>query len=549
MITEIGDYAFKNCGLKSVYAYTVVPVQINQNTFDYKGVDLYAPDNSFYAYYLNTQWSQFQDVKEFEAKYLAWYTPRNIDVEINTSCPIKNQDDNDAAEGNMEPGSGLIFVGDGEQLVKKLILNWQHGANYPSLIENGNLNVDELAFILNVYPGRWYFFSFPFDVKLNDIKLNGGKWVWRYYDAETRAANGSGGWKNVEGNVLKANQGYIFQSNTAGDLELPVGNPDYTQQANSDEKEIDLQTINARNPQDASWNFVGNPNLSYYGLDDMAETFDAPITVWDQEQQTYTAVVPGDDDYDFHPFEAYFVQTPDNASSLTFENDKRATYSQTEKKTANRARRRAAMTVNENRLLVNLTLSDGNTIDKTRVIFNDENQMTYEAGRDANKFMSMANVPQLYTLDAQDVKYSVNNRPNGTREVRVGFVANAEGTYTIAADRMDCRMALKDNLTGTVHQLDGESYSFYSEAGTFDNRFTLVPGSEATAITAKSIDGLNMAAIDGGLAVSGAYGETLNVYKTNGVKAASLQGTGTVKLASGTYIVSYAGKTAKIMVK
>ena len=175
--------------------------------------------------------------------------------------------------------------------------------------------------------------------------------------------------------------------------------------------------------------------------------------------------------------------------------------------------------------------------------------MTYEAGRDANKFMSMANVPQLYTLDAQDVKYSVNNRPNGNREVRVGFVANAEGTYTIAADRMDCRMALKDNLTGTVHQLDGESYSFYSEAGTFDNRFTLVPGSEATAITAKSIDGLNMAAIDGGLAVSGAYGETLNVYKTNGVKAASLQGTGTVKLASGTYIVSYAGKTAKIMVK
>ena len=42
---------------------------------------------------------------------------------------------------------------------------------------------------------------------------------------------------------------------------------------------------------------------------------------------------------------------------------------------------------------------------------------------------------------------------------------------------------------------------------------------------------------------------SLNVYKTNGVKAASLQGTGTVKLASGTYIVSYAGKTAKIMVK
>ena len=63
LMHSIGDYAFKGCGLKSVYAYTIVPIQINQNTFDYNGVDLYAPDNSFYAYYLNTQWSQFQDVK------------------------------------------------------------------------------------------------------------------------------------------------------------------------------------------------------------------------------------------------------------------------------------------------------------------------------------------------------------------------------------------------------------------------------------------------------------------------------------------------------
>lgn len=546
LITEIGDYAFKNCGLKAVYAYTVVPVQINQNTFDYTGVDLYAPSCSFYNYYLNTQWSQFLDVKEFDAKYTSWYTPRNVNYTVNVEKPILNLYDNNPADGSMEPGSGLIFIGDGEQLVKNLVMNWQHGADYPSLIANGNLDVEELKFILNVYPGRWYFFSFPFDVKLKDVQHD-GKWVWRYYDAETRAANGSGGWKNVEGDVLKANQGYIFQSNTAGDLELPVSNPDFT--TKQTEKEVALQSIESNNAQDASWNFVGNPNLSYYGLDDLADKFDAPITVWDDEQQTYTAVVPGDDDYDFHPFQAYFVQTPDNVDNITFEDENRATYVDTEQKAANRAARRAARRVNENRMLINLSVSDGHSTDKTRVIFNDKNKMDYEAGRDANKFMSMANVPQIYTLDAKNVKYSVNARPNGNREVRIGFVASAEGKYTINADMMDCRMALKDNETGTIHLLDNGAYTFFSEAGTFDNRFTLISGTDITAITAKSIEGVNIAPIDGGIVVAGANDSEMNIYKVSGVKAGSIQGSGTVRLDAGAYIVTYGGKSAKIVVK
>lgn len=552
MITEIGDYAFKNCGLRAVYAYTVVPVQINQNTFDYAGVDLYAPDNSFYAYYLNTQWSQFLDVKSFPARYTSWYTPRNYDLEVNTNIyPIKNVSDDDPADASMESGSGLIFIGDGEQLVKGLIMNWQHGANYPSLIENGNLSVEELKFILNVYPGRWYFFSFPFDVNLKDVKHD-GKWVWRYYDGEARAENGSGGWKNVEGDVLKANVGYIYQCNTAGDLELPVNHPVFSneQAGNEGQKEVPLESYPADDAQNASWNFVGNPNLSYYDLDAIeASGFTAPITVWDDEQQTYTAVVPGDDEYDFHPFQAYFVQTPEDADNLTFEDENRSTYIQTEQTAGARRRAHAARRINEKRLLVNLTLTDGETTDKTRVIFNDDNSMDYEAGLDANKFMSMASVPQIYTLDAKNVKYAVNARPNGTREVRVGFKATNEGEYTIAADRMDCSMALKDNLTGTIHMFDKGDYSFLSEAGTYDDRFTLISGFEATAISSKTIEGVNISTFDGGIVVNGATAGDVTIYKTNGVKATTISGTGTAMLPAGTYIVSYDGKSMKVLVK
>ena len=547
MITQIGDYAFKNCGLKSVYAYTLTPVQINQDTFDYTGTELFAPKTSFYTYYINTQWAQFPILKEFDAKYLKWYTPRDYDIQINTTNPIPNEDDENRAEGNMEPGSGLIFIGDGQQLVKDLILNWQHGANYPALIEDGNLDVEELKFIMNVYPGRWYFFSFPFDIKISDTSFD-GKYVWRYYDAEERAENGSGGWKNVTDGWLRANVGYIFQANKEGDLELPVNNPQFAQ--STGQKEVPLESHPATNAQDASWNFVGNPNLSYYDLDDVENSgFTAPITVWDEEQQTYTAVVPGDDEYDFHPFQAYFVQTPENTDNLTFDDENRSTYVQTEQKAGNRSRAHAARRVNEKRLLVNLILSNGSTTDKTRVIFNDDNRMDYEAGRDANKFMSMANVPQLYSLDAKGVKYAVNARPNGNREVRLGFVATADGTYTIEADRMDCSMALKDNLTGQIHVFDKGDYEFYSEAGTFDNRFTLISGLDVTAITGNKIEGIDISTFDGGIVINGATEGEVKIYNVNGVKSTSISGTGSAMLTPGTYIVSYNGKSTKVVVK
>lgn len=557
MLQQIGDYAFTGCGLRSVYAYTVTPIKINQNTFDYSGVNLFAPANSFYAYYLNTQWSQFQDVKEFEALYTNWYTARNTDIEIDVKKPIKNKDDNNPADGQMEPGSGIIFVGDGEQLVKNLILNWKHGDNYPSLIENGNLSVDELAFIMNVYPGRWYFFSFPFDVKLKNIRKD-GKWVWRYYDAEDHAKTGVTGWKNLNTDVLKANTGYIFQCNTEGDLELPISNPDFFSQKlarkrsgseSALDKTINLRTYESSNPQNASWNFVGNPNLSYYSLDDMAEDFTSPVTVWNPEKQTYDAVVPGDDEYDFHPFQAFFVQKPSDSDDMMFRADNRATYTQSQKKAAARRKARATRAVDENHLIVNVEISDGKTTDKTRVVFDDSKSFDYELGTDASKMMSMAEVPQIYTLDNKNVKYSVNNRPNKGNEVRLGFSAPVDGNYTISAPRMDIRMSLKDKATGTIHDFSNGEYTFQAEAGFNDTRFALVLTKGTTNISEEGIEGLDIVPENGGIRVSGNIEQPVNIYNVKGMRVATLIEAGNVNLANGTYIVSVGNKNTKVLVK
>ena len=553
MMHYVGDYAFKNCGLKSVYAYTVTPIQINQNTFDYNGVDLYAPDNSFYAYYLNTQWSQFQDVKMFEAIYKEWYTSRNTDLEIDTKCPIRG-----TSVGSMEPGSGLIITGSAEQLVKKLILNWEHGSNYPSLIENHNLSVEELKFLLNAYPHRWYFFCFPFDVRLTDVK-HPGKWVWRYYDGLARAAYGTGGWKNVEDGWLRANTGYIFQCNAEGDLEMKVLNPNFSARtrqleiANGEEgKEVGLQAYQSANAQDASWNLVGNPNLSYYNMSDMPESAAGlypPITVWDDEQQTYTAVVPGDDDYEFHPFEAFFVQKTEDCDALAFLDSNRETYNDANNNQAARRKARAAKPIDVNRLLVNVELSDGSTTDKTRVVFDDSKSMDYEAGKDANKFMSLASVPQIYTLDGKNVKYAVNNRPNGSHEVRLGVTTPVKGDYSIDVPRMDFRVCLKDIETGIVHDFSTGAYSFHTEGGTFDNRFVLMANTNLTGISEKGIEGLDIMGGNGSISISGIGDTPVNIYNAGGVRVAVLNASGSVQLQSGTYIVGLGNKTSKVLVK
>ena len=559
MLQTIGDEAFKGCGLNSVYAYTVVPVPINQNTFDYTGVDLYAPDNSFYAYYLNTQWSQFQDVKEFEALYTSWYTPRNKDAEINVGTnPIKNQDNENAADGIMEPGSGLVFVGNGEQLVKELILNWEHGAKYPALIENNNLSVEELKFILNVYPGRWYFFCFPFDVNLTDV-THDGKWVWRYYDGEARAENGSGGWKNVTDGKLKANVGYIFQSNAAGDLEIPIDMPDFmknkTTLDNGEEgKEVALETHESANDQDASWNLVGNPNTSYTNLDDLFDENSLlpvcpPLTVWDSDNQTYTAVVPGDDDYEIHPFEAFFVQKSADIDAIQISDDARETYSQSEKKQAQRAQRRARRAVNVNRLLVNVELSNGTSTDKTRVVFDDSKSMDYEAGSDASKFMSQSSVPQIYTLDDKNVKYAVNNRPNKSNEVRLGINIPNDGDFRIDIPRMDMLMSLKDAETGITHDFSTGAYIFHATAGTHDSRFMLVPNNKTTNIGENGIKGLDINAENGAITVNGIGDVPVNIYNVNGVRVAALNESGSAQLNTGSYIVSLGRQATKVLVK
>ncbi|MGK4567531.1 T9SS sorting signal type C domain-containing protein [Flavobacterium sp. 3HN19-14] len=89
---------------------------------------------------------------------------------------------------------------------------------------------------------------------------------------------------------------------------------------------------------------------------------------------------------------------------------------------------------------------------------------------------------KLYNL-VDNSEYVIQGRALpfvNTDEVALGFMTETAGNFTISADHFDGlfengqQIFVKDNLTGTIHNITEAPYTFASAAGTFNNRFAIV---------------------------------------------------------------------------
>ena len=532
MVTSVGASAFSGCSaLEDYYVYVVDPISIDMGSFaNYTTATLHVPTQSYQNYYWNTQWSQFANLVEFDEPYSRFYIQNDY-----TLADDKRFDGEPDAD--FHENSGFIVDGnDSQELGDVHVIG--NGTDAASIIDAGNVTAQNVFFDITIAANKWYFFAFPFRVKVSDI-VAPGYYALRWYDGEARAANGQGGWKDFTGEYLEPGIGYIFQCNAAGTLNIPSTNPTFDGQ----DKDNTLSMHHSENGQHASWNFMGNPWLSYFDINDCG--FDAPFTIWNGSG--YDAYRPGDDDYLLHPFQAFFVQKPEGTGGMHFGHGDRYTYHQGQNHQAAAHAKRMAKGINPQRLMLNLTISDGTNSDRTRVVFNADKQNAYEVGTDAAKFMT-ADMPQLYTLDGTNTRYAINERPQG--EVKLGFNAPTAGTYTIAMQRMDQPMLLRDMLTGRTVSLTDGDYTFDSEAGTFDNRFMLIMDNGTTGIAQLFAEtGVSVIGADGGLYISGAEKGEVNVYNNAGALVAQQAGNGHTALPRGAYIVKVNGVSVKVAVK
>ena len=133
---------------------------------------------------------------------------------------------------------------------------------------------------------------------------------------------------------------------------------------------------------------------------------------------------------------------------------------------------------NTTRKLVNLAIGTAKSVvDKTRIVINEAMTLGYDTGTDATKFLSDDADYQIYSLDADNVKYSVNERPNGDGIIPLGVVIKKAGSVVISATRLDCSAYLYDKVTECLYDLSTKAYMFNGEVGTFEDRFYVKVGS------------------------------------------------------------------------
>ncbi len=565
-VESIGDNAFSNCdftevripstlksidggafdcrNLKKVYTYTVEPINIGQNTF-YKPVYetgiLYIPRQSSNNYYWNTQWSQFSKLVEFDEPYKYFYLNKEFTL-----------DDRFTGEPDIDinPGGGIIVPDkpeQGDQDADTIHIKGD-GKNWASIIANANLNAKGLYIDITIKANRWYFFSFPFKVRKADISCGKNvKFVFRTYNGAIRAKYGKGGWIDLKESeeYLYPGKGYIFQASLDCTLSIKIEKNAFGKLPKLDfDTNLDIHT--STNEQNASWNFVGNPFTAFYDINDMGYT--SPITRWNSDSNTYEAVRPGDDNAFLNPFEAFFVQCPKDNGIINFGGDNRLTQTGRDKK-MNSQMQKARMEgqFDVQRQIVNLTLSDGTTTDKTRVVFNPDKKAGYERDCDAAKFESNG-ASELYSVEALAGRLAINERPEGS--VKIGYRAAKAGEYTIAAQRMDRQVLLRDNDLQITFDLTQGDYHFTSDAGEFDNRFMLLIDNSTTGIgDIVTTTGVNVKPTDSGLNISNLQGKTLHVYALNGALYATRTQDGFLGLAKGVYLVEVEGLKAKFMVR
>ena len=175
------------------------------------------------------------------------------------------------------------------------------------------------------------------------------------------------------------------------------------------------------------------------------------------------------------PGEAFFVQRPIANGNIVFSKEGRQTDREARTIEVNAMAKRVSGNKSA-RTIINLSISNGNSTDRTRIVLNDQATMQYELDKDASKFMSTdLSVPQIYTT-ANGVNYAINERPVADGNVNLSVYTGSDDFYTITLDNdvEGCQVILEDKAEGkNILLTKGVSYTFSAKAGTADNRFML----------------------------------------------------------------------------
>lgn len=564
------DRSFDNSNnIKTVYNYSFQPVYM-PNSYSFgslTGATLFAPEMSLNKFTTAKGYEGFKYYKpllNYRPNYImvhdklalvlptnqpADYKPnmdigqRNLGGEIiYGGLTLYNTDDDTPSTLNLK--DFYIIADPNYDINNRGYYNTNTKGYYCSLINNANLSAESVTVSTFVPANEWTYLAFPFNVKVADVAdiFPDQVKAMRRYSSENRAkADMQNTWLPIGSDeIIKAGEGFAmnvpirytdnsyewysgFRFKAVDDAKKNAifANGDVTVSLN---EFADSETL----ASNRSWNFIGNPYPAFFNICYM--DYESPIVVWDARNETYNTYVPADgDEYALRPFESFFCQKPADVDVITFYKEGR----QTDAKGGLPASAKVRNTLSSDRLLINLTLSDGEMTDRTRVVINENATADYDLGRDASKFMSNnSNVTQIYSVSAKGERFSINERPLAEGTVTLGTQFGKTGTYTLAlGNHGDAAVVLTDLLTGKSINLteNAEGYTFEAQAGQSGSRFILSIALDSSATSIASL-------------MQKAQKHTEAIYTIDGRKVSSMK-------SAGTYIVKGANGVEKFIVK
>lgn len=548
--SSISSYGqiFKGCSnIKKIVCHAATPPAISSDPFSSitkVNVTLEVPAFAVVSYKLDNYWYQFGNIIE-GANTDYWKVFAELSLTNNRRMDGKPNVD-------LYYG-GKLRVG-GNAPMETANFNYFVNESNPGRLINDcqDMTADSINTYFYVDANKWYFLTPVHGVDLTKVTHSATtSFVFRYYDGESRATNGTGNsWRNVDTGKLNAGQGYIFQCNASGTISMPADAAVHMQLFNTEDVTIALSAFEATASANKSWNYVGNPYPAYYDIYYM--DFTAPITVW--TGSTYKAYSIVDDNFVLRPMQSFFVQKPDEIDNIVFHKEGRQFTSSIERATYASAKTMSASP--NSRILFDIQIAgEEDKSDETRVVLNDAASISYEIERDASKFMSMENnVPQLFTVDNEGNSYAINERPCADGNVMLGYRAPLSGFYTISIVRAGDNISLYDSKLDRTVDLTSQDYTFYSDATETanDSRFTLRFGiGDPTSIESIGNSKITVLGSNGHIIVNGAEGMNITVFSTdgrnlfNGIQKGE---TMNVEVPAGVYIVKVGNMAYKTIV-
>lgn len=361
-----------------------------------------------------------------------------------------------------------------------------------------------IYFDLSVNMSNYYPFAVPFPVAVNKVdyadetlanaSVYGTHYVIKRYDGALRAENGGdkdANWVVVaENETLQPGVGYIITAVPIGGealIRFPM-TPEVLWDIDNDQTTSVIAHTGAAAMEEtrhAGWNFIANPYLSRFAgqsVGDQSNLMIGSIVYVDGEWQTIGDVpyvtIPSPDFSKYEQVElaeavlspsyAFFVQAAQTAT-LSFATVGRQQYMP--------ALRAAA--VEPLRLPLMLTQATAN--DRTTLLVSDDYTTNYEIGKDLEKMFGSAEQVSLYAWSSNTpLAFCATPWSSAVQSIPLGYRARQAGSVTIelsnTATGMDdvASVLLYDQVTGLTTDLLVNAYTFETEVGTHDARFTVM---------------------------------------------------------------------------